>query len=195
LYWNQFFSGMKMADSSDISDQDKALFRRSVGNVEPIRHEPPVYEQAGPKPELQRQARLRELFPGNSRTATISTEPGRLLDSSDELYFKRPGIQQKVIKKLKRGQFRVEATADFHGETVDRARQSLRDFLRACHHRNNRCVLIIHGKGHGSSNRKPVLKNRIDTWLRESGDVLAFCSARPEDGGTGAVYVLLKKDS
>lgn len=180
-----------MADNSDISEQDRALFRRSVGNIEPVRHDRLAHEQAGFRRESP--ARLDGLFSGNSRTAMPGTEPGWLLEVGDELYFKQPGVQEKVIRKLKRGQFRTEATADLHGKTAGQARQLLTKFLKDCHHRNNRCVLIIHGKGYGSTNRKPVIKNRINTWLRESGVVLAFCSARPEDGGTGAVYVLLKK--
>ena len=70
---------------------------------------------------------------------------------------------------------------------------ALAAFLDRCGHRGARCVHIIHGKGHGSSNQGPVLKNKVNAWLRQREEVLAFCSAQPKDGGTGAVYVLLRR--
>lgn len=121
-----------------------------------------------------------------------SPAPGAVIGATDKLYFKRPGIQQKLMEKLRRGQLRIEKQLDLHGMTVVTAEKSLNHFLESCQQNNYRCVRIIHGKGIGSTGRKPVIKNKLDEWLRINQDILAFCSAQAGDGGTGAVYVLLR---
>jgi len=87
----------------------------------------------------------------------------------------------------------VEAQLDLHGLTAAQARAALATFLRDCRIHGLRCVRIIHGKGRGSHNRQPVLKGKVNHWLRQRDEVLAFCTARPVDGGGGAVYTLLKR--
>jgi DNA-nicking Smr family endonuclease len=109
------------------------------------------------------------------------------------LFFARPGVQRKVIRKLRRGQFRIEDQLDLHGMTVSKTADALAAFLGECSKRQRRCVRIVHGKGLGSSGRRPVIKQSVDRWLRLRNEVLAFCSAQPGDGGTGAIYVLLKR--
>ncbi len=115
------------------------------------------------------------------------------VETGDELFFKRPGVQQRVMGKLRRGQFAIEKELDLHGMTVTDAETALKRFLSHCQQHNYRCVRIIHGKGHGSKDKKPVIKNRLNQWLQKNSAILAFCSARPADGGTGAVYVLIKR--
>ena len=105
----------------------------------------------------------------------------------------RGGLQQRVLRKLRRGQFAIEAELDLHGYIVPEAREALAVFLRDAQLTGKRCVRIIHGKGLGAEGRLPVLKIKVNSWLRQKDQVLAFCSTRPQDGGTGAVYVLLKK--
>ena len=118
-------------------------------------------------------------------------DPGDI-EAGDELIFSRPGIQRSVLRKLRRGQPGIEKELDLHGLTVDEARTALASFLHNCKAQGIRCARIIHGKGHSSHQQRPVLKGKINSWLRQKDEVLAFCSARPIDGGTGAVYVLLK---
>lgn len=113
-------------------------------------------------------------------------------ETGDELLYKKPGIQDKVFRKLRRGQIAVAAELDLHGYTVLHARDSLSDFLQECVTRNRRCVRIIHGKGLRSGQGRPTIKSRIGKWLQQRQEVLAYCSARQVDGGTGAIYVLLK---
>ena len=115
------------------------------------------------------------------------------VESGDELFFKRPGVQQRVMEKLRRGQFAIEKELDLHGMTVNDAETALKRFLVHCQQNQYRCVRIIHGKGLGSKDKKPIIKNRVNQWLQKNNAILAFCSARPVDGGTGAIYVLLKK--
>jgi DNA-nicking Smr family endonuclease len=97
-----------------------------------------------------------------------------------------------VLFSLQRGQIEPTLELDLHGLTTEYARALLRAFLADCAHRRVRCAKIIHGKGRGSAQRQPVLKCKVNYWLRLREDVLAFCSAPRYDGGTGAVYVLLR---
>ena len=116
---------------------------------------------------------------------------GELTDTGDEISFRRDGVQDTVMRKLKRGEYRVEEVCDLHGLRVDEAKAHLREFLAAALAHKLRCVRIIHGKGKGSGPRGPVLKTAVNLILRKTAPVLAFTSARRVDGGTGAINVLL----
>lgn len=113
-------------------------------------------------------------------------------ETGETLSYRAHGVQERVLRQLRRGGFRVEAEIDLHGLNRDRAREAVAAFLAECRDHDRRCVRIIHGKGNGSPNSGPVLKQRLDGWLRKVRDVMAFCSARPRDGGSGALYVLLR---
>ena len=108
------------------------------------------------------------------------------------LFFAREGLQQSVIRKLKRGEFPIKACLDLHGLTVDQARSATQAFLYTAHQAGHRCVLMIHGKGSVAKTTHPRLKNKLNHWLPQMPFVLAFCSALPAEGGVGAAYVLLK---
>lgn len=122
----------------------------------------------------------------------VSPESFEEIQPGDSLSYMQPGIQKHVFRKLKRGQYSIEAELDLHGLTRDQAQQQLNTFISDVRNRGMRCIRIIHGKGYGSSNQGPVIKPLVNQWLRKKTDILAFCSARPVDGGTGAVYVLIK---
>jgi DNA-nicking Smr family endonuclease len=113
--------------------------------------------------------------------------------TGDELFFVRTGIQNNVIRKLKRGQYAIEDELDLHGQTSTEAKLSVAEFLLFCTQNGLKVVRIIHGKGRGSFNKQAVLKVKVNHWLQQRDEVLAFCSARQIDGGTGALYVLLKR--
>ncbi len=113
-------------------------------------------------------------------------------ESIDALAYRGPGIQDSVWRRLRRGGYRITAELDLHGLNRERAYQAVAEFLTDCHVHDQRCVRIIHGKGLGSPNTGPVIRTLLDGWLRRRKDVLAFCAARPHDGGTGAAYVLLR---
>ncbi len=165
------------------------LFRRSVGDVTPIKYDKVDQQPDKPAPEaVQRmadeQAVIKEMADGFFDTEAAET--------GDELLYKRSGIQDKVFRKLRRGQFAVSEELDLHGFRVQDAKDSLSDFLKQCINRNRRCVRIIHGKGLRSKQGRPTIKSLIGKWLQQRQEVLAYCSARQVDGGTGAIYVLLK---
>jgi len=173
-----------------LSREDIQLFRDSVGKVKPVQHNrvTPVKRAISPRPvfrEMDEAAVLQDLL--SEHFEPIDMETG------EELVFVRTGLQQRTLKKLRRGMFVVGAELDLHGMTVPIARQAVADFLLECQLRRVQCGRIIHGKGRGSRHRNPVLKQKIGNWLRQRNEVLAYCSARRCDGGTGAVYVLLKR--
>ena len=113
--------------------------------------------------------------------------------SGEDLWYAKPGVQLSLMRKLRRGQFSARAELDLHGLRSEDARVVVAEFLLE-RLRGWRCVRIIHGKGLGSGPKGPVIKQKLGGWLRQSKNVLAFCSARPVDGGTGALYILLGKN-
>ncbi len=115
-----------------------------------------------------------------------------LLDTDEALSFARDGIAPNTLRKLRRGDWMIQAQLDLHGMTREEARAALTPFLQAALRQGLRCVRIVHGKGLGSKNRAPVLKEKVRRWLMQSDPVLAFVQARAMDGGGGAVIVLLK---
>ena len=117
------------------------------------------------------------------------------VSANEELAFVRSGEPTATLKKMRRGGWVIRGELDLHGHTGDEARVALAAFLNHCNLENPRCVRIIHGKGYGSKNRLPVLKNKVRHWLMQREDVLAFCQAPTVDGGAGAVIVLLKSST
>jgi len=175
--------------SGKRTDSETQEFRDAVRDVKPIKH--PV---AAPLPKRKPPARAR--FTAAERALVlveslqgVGEDP--VSDTGDEISFRRAGVQDGVMRKLKRGEYRVEEVCDLHGLRVDEAKAALREFLAHSLARHLRCVRIIHGKGKGSGPRGPVLKVAVNMILRKTGPVLAFTSARRVDGGTGAINVLL----
>ncbi|MEA2078476.1 MAG: Smr/MutS family protein [Pseudomonadota bacterium] len=172
------------------SREDIQLFRNSVGKVKPVHHDrvTPVKPAISPRPvfrEMDEAEVLQDLLSEHFDPADMET--------GEELLFVRAGLQQRTLKKLRRGMFVVGAELDLHGMTVAVARRAVVEFLHECKRRRIQCARVIHGKGRGSRHRTPVLKRNVAGWLRQRDEVLAYCSARSCDGGTGAVYVLLKR--
>ncbi|MDN5844204.1 MAG: Smr/MutS family protein [Alcaligenaceae bacterium] len=106
--------------------------------------------------------------------------------------FLRTGYGPDLLRGLRRGKWPVEASLDLHGATLDQARRNLDEFLAACLTHQAKCVRIVHGKGYGSRNGKPVLKDTVRRWLSQLGCVCAYVECQERDGGTGAVQVLLR---
>ncbi len=125
-----------------------------------------------------------------SLNSDIDTMEG---SNSESMRFHRPSVGRRTMRKLARGSFSVQAEIDLHGMTIAEAKPRLADFVENCASRGHLCIRIVHGKGLGSGHRGPVLKNSVNHWLRKWSSVLAFVSARQVDGGTGAVYVLLRE--
>lgn len=169
-----------------VPDPDVALFLKQVEGVQPIQHELAEPFQRRPPPI----PRPRDLdLPENGLQPPLSESE---VETHDFLLFARPGVQRRLLADLGRGAIEIGLEVDLHGLSVELARRTLAEFLAECAHRRIRCARIIHGKGQRSSGRQPILKQKINYWLRLYDQVLAFCSATRRDGGTGAAYVLLR---
>lgn len=173
-----------------IQDDDIELFRQAVADTTPLRSlriVPPAPKRA----PVARQSQQ------DDDAISIDMLFGEFdpveLDADEQLSYRRTGLPTRQFAKLRRGQFTIEAQLDLHGYTRDKAKTTLSAFLQRCQRQNQCCVRIVHGKGRGSPQRKPVLKAYIAYWLLHWDPVMAYCSARNVDGGTGALYVLLKK--
>jgi DNA-nicking Smr family endonuclease len=176
----------------ETNNNDNELFREAMGDVRPIKQEKrisPIKPRPSPRPRQRELDEQQVMLDSMSDPADLSD-----LQTGEELLFCRHGLQHKTLKKLRRGDFALQAELDLHGKTVAQARIAIAEFLANCQHQGLRCVRMIHGKGYGSFNKQPVLKSHVNHWLRQRDEVLAFSSARPADGGTGAIYLLLRKN-
>ncbi len=172
---------LKNKKNASFDDAMDGVQRIKQDRVTPFRERPrPVPEQS----QRDDQAVMRSL---------LSDHDYADIETGDELLFVRSGLQTNVVRKLRRGQYVLEAELDLHGQRVAEAHELINTFLRRAQKEGKRCVRIIHGKGLGSVSNLPILKGKVSAWLQKKDEVLAFCSARPNDGGTGAVYVLLKR--
>lgn len=176
-----------MSDDS-TKDDEESLFLSEMAGVTPLKPDNKANIQKKPaKPPLLTSDddfyyAIDDVF----STAEITE------DCPDTLSFSRSGLQRNVLKKLRQGKNPIEHALDLHGLTVEQARRELVEFLGECEAANVRYAIIVHGKGYRSKD-KPVIKPMVNRWLRAADNVLAFHSAQAKDGGTGAVYVLLKK--
>jgi len=174
--------------SPKITDQDDLiLFQEEVQGVEPLQQ-----DKAAP---FRKSRRPEPLPPEPELTNKSSLQPLADMDieTPEELLFVQPGIQKRVVKNLQKGRIPPADSLDLHGLRVKEARPIFTRFLQQAHHKERRCILIIHGKGRESADQQPVLKQKTNQWLRQFPFVLAFCSAAYFDGGTGATYVLLSR--
>ena len=179
-------------NSNDDAQDDFALFRKEMAEVNRNRRkygdadeERPPSRKVAPKPTVK--IRRRHL-------TEVASGAGVMLDQTDGdfLEFCRSGLQKKVLQKLKRGDNDFTALLDLHGHTTAEATRMLSNFVIDALAAGDRTVLIIHGKGLRSGAFGGVLKQFTASWLKRYAEVQAFCSAQPRDGGTGAVYVLLR---
>ena len=175
-----------MSKRGNVTDEDRALFHRAVNGVRRIGDDRPLPVRTGAVPRI----RGRDEPPGSRGLTESEWTPD--VAPGDVLSFARPGVQRREIVRLRRGRFDVEADLDLHGRTIADAVAALSRFLEDSRRGGRRCVRIVHGKGFGSR-RGPVMKAHVDRWLRARSEVLAFCSAIPPHGGTGALYVLLRR--
>ena len=170
---------------------ERQLFSRSIGPVTPLRTRNLMDSAPAPTPPLPLQHWLDEervLRESISDDFDVST----LLDTDDQLSFRRPGIGTEITHRLRAGHWSIQSQLDLHGLRTDEAREALGQFIRHAHKIGLRCVRVVHGKGLGSPGKAPVLKSRVQRWLVQKKEVLAFVQARPMDGGAGALLVLLQ---
>ena len=171
--------------------RERNFFANAVGQVLPLRrsgHAAPARPRPAPL------ARQRERDDAAVLVEAISDgfDAESLLDTDDALSFRRRGVGVDVVRKLRRGVWVLQGEIDLHGLRRDEARERLSAFLHEAIRSGKRCVRVVHGKGHGSPGKEPVLKGKVKSWLVQRNEVLAFTYARAADGGHGALIVLLR---
>jgi DNA-nicking Smr family endonuclease len=170
-------------------DNDARLFREAMSGAQPIKVAPRVIHNPRPAPVpvqslLDGHAALEE-----SRSGPLS--PEQAMETGEELVYLRPGLPINVLRQLRRGKWVVQDALDLHGLNQVQARALLGEFLSECIRRHLRCVRVIHGKGLRSPQRQPVLKGKLERWLAHRDEILAYCQAPANQGGSGALLVLL----
>jgi DNA-nicking Smr family endonuclease len=171
-----------------LTSEDRDLFRHTIGKVRAINSDKILLNKEN-KPKPYPRPLMTDVNGHLTGPAATDIEKVGL---EDALSFIAPGLQNNVLKKMRRGFFGLDAEIDLHGLTSNAAKQQLLNFLHGCVESGCRCVHIVHGKGYRSADNHPVLKNDLNLWLRQHKYVQAFCSASPKNGGTGAVFVLLQ---
>jgi len=165
-----------------MSDSDP--FKQLLKDVTPLEQDKVQHRRPKPAPRVRRHVEMDD----NIRRDDKPFE-NLFIETGSHLSWAAPGVQKTVMRKLKQGKFPVQAELDLHGLFAQQAEQEIRAFIGEASARGLRCVRVIHGKGRDGPG---VLKQKTNSWLRQMGVVKAFCSCKPEDGGTGAVYVLLR---
>ncbi len=177
------------SDQKNI-DEEAVLFREAMRDVVPLSPSNQAIHRPRPSRPIARPA-----VEAPVTKDTLSDHLSLEIQQGDEWSYLRPGLSRQILRKLRRGHWKIQAELDLHGMTRDQARYALAAFLDECGRYSARCVCVIHGRGLSSKNGEPVLKSRVGSWLAQRGDVLAFCQANPEHGGSGAVLVLLKSST
>ncbi len=179
----------KPTNDDDVPD-DLALFKQAVKDARPLHSKRVNFQAPLPKP-IPKQF-LRDERQALADSLSDGYIPSHELETGEELLYLRQGQSPVILSKLRRGNWVIQASIDLHGLVADEARLYVAEFLADCKKRDIRCVRIVHGKGLGSRNREPVLKHKLRNWLMQKDEVLAYAQAKPQDGGSGAVIVLLK---
>lgn len=173
------------------AEREANLFREAVGAVEPLKA-PNRASLQRPPPEPVALQHQRDEAAAFAESISDSFDPDTLLETDEALSWRREGVSPAIVHKLRRGHWVIQAEVDLHGFRVDGAREVVGEFLRESVRHRLRCVRIVHGKGHGSIGKQPVLKGKVKNWLLQKDEVMAFCQAREHDGGGGALIVLLR---
>lgn len=177
-------------------DDDISLFRSEMRGVKPIKQD---------KADISKKAKDQKQLKRLRENATNSLTQEKIIDglsdqfiidvdAEEALYWSNNGVQESQMRKLKAGQIPFEGSIDLHGLTVEQSRHLLWEFLEEASKLEVRCVRVTHGKALRKDKSKPILKSYLNTWLRQHPQILGFCSCQPKHGGTGAVYIILKRN-
>ncbi len=172
------------------AERARRLFADAVGPVTPL----PPSDLAPldlPRPAPEPRQRLLDEQAALQEALSDEVDIESLLLTDDGLSFRRNGVGPDVVTRLRRGHWAIQAELDLHGLRRDEARDTLAAFVRSAAQRGQRCLRVVHGKGHGSPGREPVLKGKVQRWLGQRNEVIAFAQASGPQGGAGALIVLL----
>ena len=172
-----------------MNDEEDDLFRRTIGEVRRLKND--KIDPAAPKPRPVARFKRRDEESVLTESMYGDIDPADM-ETGEELLFRRDGVSPTLFRKLRRGRLSIEGEIDLHGLNSKEAHEALADFLLEALSLDSHCVRVIHGKGLRSGPGGPVIKKQVGRWLRRRNEVVAFCSSQPADGGTGALYVLLR---
>ncbi|WP_295876080.1 DNA endonuclease SmrA [uncultured Zhongshania sp.] len=175
-----------------MNDDDR-LFAEEMAGVKPLEIERRVVIRKDDGGAVNIAARRAAATAQSNARNFLSTSEIELLDPYYVLEFKREGVQNGVFRRLKQGKYAIEARLDLHKMTVEQARLQVFEFIREAMKADLRTIMIVHGRGHHSESTGAVLKSYVNRWLPEMEEVQGFCSAQPQHGGAGAVYIMLRK--
>ncbi len=181
----------KPPHSASVAPEDSELLRAALADVKPLA---PANRASLIRPKPLPIAVQRQRDEQEALQDTLSDNPAweQGLETGEELLFRRDGLSQEHIRKLRRGHWKIQDHLDLHGLIATEARTLTAAFLAHAIRNGLRCVRIVHGKGLSSPNREPVLKKKLSGWLAQREEVLAYCQAPQTEGGGGAVLVLLR---
>lgn len=183
------------AEAEHKAHAERTLFVRAAGEVKPLREHHAKHKRVHLGPAQPAPVAVQQMLDEQrvlQESISDEFDATTLLDIDDALSFRRPGVGLDVTRKLRKGGWTIQGEIDLHGHRREEAREALSNFLRDATKRGWRCVRVVHGKGLGSPGKTPVLKGKVHGWLAQKDEVLAFVQARADEGGAGAVVVLLR---
>lgn len=175
-----------------VPAEDIAMFRHAVRDAHPIKRSNRSATTGATAPPPVPVQSLLDAHDALKESVSGRMDWEQMMETGEELVFLRPGLSRDILRRLRRGHWVVQDHLDLHGMNTEQARHLLAQFLSASSKRALRCLRIVHGKGLRSPNREPVLKNKVRVWLARRDDVLAFCQAPANQGGAGALLVLMR---
>src|SRR5712692_5575155 len=182
---------MRKRANDGSREDDATLFRDAVRDATPLEPSERLWRKGKSVPPVPVQSLL-DVHDALAESLTGPISLDQSIETGEELFYLRDGLGRNVLHKLRRGHWVVQDAVDLHGSNRDEARLLLAEFLGGCLKRGLRCVRVVHGKGLRSPRREPVLKGKVQQWLVQRDEVLAFCEAPKNQGGSGALLVLLK---
>lgn len=180
-----------------MPNDDSHEFRQLMSDVEPLKGDA-IAEVRQPLTPTQAREERRRAAVESAKLSVADQLPEQVTDWVEPLEtisWRRDGVQDGVFRRLKRGQYQIQASLNLHQHRVSQARLAVASFIQECHQKGVRNALIIHGMGRHSQPQPALLKSLCRQWLPMLEQVLALHSARPEHGGAGASYVIIRKNN
>lgn len=180
-----------MKDKDPKHTSGTQLFKEAMKGVKLLKHNKTSQHKSKNKAIIQ--SKPTSQYQDTPTKSYLTDKVSQTVNATEVLSYSVSGIAPRTLKKLKTGKFPVEVSLDLHGHTIDEARTLLSEFVHSSQAEGLKVVHVIHGKGSRAESLTPKLKNLVNAWLPQLDEVLAYCSCLPRDGGTGAIYVLLRR--